>query len=111
MLTAYKTRFYKKLNKRLFRSPSSIVIIFNLSVLNLFYSSFSVDISRSYAFYYNPGFKAIEDGWTSFQPEEEFSKLIHCADSEWRISYVNIEYEVCFVTKKQLPSFLHNCYS
>ncbi len=64
---------------------------------------FSVDISRSYPFYYNPGFKAIEDGWTLFQPEEEFSKLIYSADSEWRISYVNIEYNV----NKSRPDSTH----
>ena len=55
---------------------------------------FSVDISSSYAFFYNPGFKAIEDGWSLFQPEEEFAKIIHSADSEWRISYANIDYSV-----------------
>ena len=37
----------------------------------------------------------MEDGWSLFQPEEEFAKLILTASSEWRISYVNIEYSVC----------------
>ena len=59
-----------------------------------FLLTFSVDISSSYAFFYNPGFKAIEDGWSLFQPEEEFAKIIHSADSEWRISYANIDYSV-----------------
>ena len=59
-----------------------------------FFLTFSVDISSSYAFFYNPGFKAIEDGWSLFQPEEEFAKIIHSADSEWRISYANIDYSV-----------------
>ena len=27
----------------------------------------SVDVSRSFAFYYNPNFKLIEDGWTLYQ--------------------------------------------
>ena len=52
---------------------------------------FAVDISRHYAFYYNPNYKLLENGWALFQTEEEFAKLIHSADSDWRISYVNID--------------------
>ena len=54
-------------------------------------SFFAVDISRHYAFYYNPNYKLLENGWALFQTEEEFAKLIHSADSDWRISYVNID--------------------
>lgn len=54
----------------------------------------AVDISRSYPFYYKPQFKQLEDGWSLFRPEEEFAKLIHSSDSNWRISYVNKDYKV-----------------
>ena len=53
-----------------------------------------MDISSHYAFYYNPNYKLIEDGWALFQPEDEFAKIIRLADSDWRISYVNIDSSV-----------------
>uniref|UniRef100_A0A0K2USV3 Myotubularin related protein 9 [Monodelphis domestica] n=2 Tax=Lepeophtheirus salmonis TaxID=72036 RepID=A0A0K2USV3_LEPSM len=53
------------------------------------------DLTRSYPFFYNPNFKQIEDGWSLFQPEEEFSKLVHSNNKEWRISYVNSDFSVC----------------
>lgn len=54
-----------------------------------------VNVSWSFPFVYQPNFEPIEDGWTLYQPEEEFAKLIHHAHAEWRISYVNIDYGVC----------------
>ena len=67
--------------------------------LMFFFNSFAVDISRHYAFYYNPNYKLLENGWALFQTEEEFAKLIHSADSDWRISYVNIEGSVSEIHK------------
>ena len=61
---------------------------------NTYKTFFSVDISSHYAFYYNPNYKLIEDGWALFQPEDEFAKIIRLADSDWRISYVNIDSSV-----------------
>ena len=57
-------------------------------------SFFVVDISCHFAFYYTPGFKAIENGWAMFRPEEEFAKIIHRSDSDWRISYLNQDFQV-----------------
>ncbi len=58
-----------------------------------------------FPFFYRPDFKVLEDGWTSFSPEEEFSKLLlqhRCSaaaatasDPEWRISHVNRDFSVC----------------
>lgn len=56
------------------------------------------DVALSYPFVFSPtehkDFRVLEDGWQIFQPEIEFSKLIHAADSEWRISYVNKDFSV-----------------
>ena len=65
----------------LLSSPSSLLV-------------YQDDITRSFAFFYNPDFKPFEDGWTAFQPEEEFSTLIHSVDSDWRLTTVNKEYGV-----------------
>ncbi|KAK9504100.1 hypothetical protein O3M35_010517 [Rhynocoris fuscipes] len=46
-----------------------------------------------YPFFYRPMYKIIEDGWTAFSPETEFSKLLH--RDEWRISHINSSYSVC----------------
>ena len=51
----------------------------------------------------------LENGWALFQTEEEFAKLIHSADSDWRISYVNIdgsvsEIHVLFQNRKKNTS-------
>ena len=53
------------------------------------------DITRCYPFHHRPNFNILEDGWLAFQPEEEFSRLIHSSDSNWRISYVNKDFTVC----------------
>ena len=76
-----------------------------------FKNFFAVDISRHYAFYYNPNYKLLENGWALFQTEEEFAKLIHSADSDWRISYVNIdgsvsEIHVLLQNRKKIPVIL-----
>ena len=40
-------------------------------------------------------YPVLEDGWTIFQPENEFSRLVQRGD-EWRISYVNKDFKVSF---------------
>ena len=47
-----------------------------------------------YPFHYQADFKGLENGWSLFQPEEEFAKIIYSSSMEWRISYVNIDYAV-----------------
>ncbi|XP_064100923.1 myotubularin-related protein 9-like [Macrobrachium nipponense] len=39
-------------------------------------------------------YTVLEDGWTAFTTESEFSRLIQPGD-DWRISYVNKDYKVC----------------
>lgn len=51
--------------------------------------------SLYYPFFYQPVYTAIEDGWTAFRPETEFSKLVMQQQEDWRISYVNKDYSVC----------------
>ena len=42
--------------------------------------------SSSYPFFYNPGlFKALEDGWHLFRPEQEFLSLVGQNTAEWRL--------------------------
>lgn len=47
-----------------------------------------------YPHFYNPEFLLVEDGWTAFQIEHEFSSLINFGD-DWRISNVNKNFDVC----------------
>ena len=73
---------------------------------------FLVDISSHYAFYYNPNYKLIEDGWALFQPEDEFAKIIRLADSDWRISYVNIDSSVSLLMlhcNKMVKTSMFSC--
>uniref|UniRef100_A0A224XDV7 Putative phosphatidylinositol 3-phosphate 3-phosphatase myotubularin mtm1 n=1 Tax=Panstrongylus lignarius TaxID=156445 RepID=A0A224XDV7_9HEMI len=51
------------------------------------------EITLRYPFFYRPMYKIIEDGWTAFRPETEFTKLLH--RDEWRISHINSGYSVC----------------
>lgn len=46
-----------------------------------------------YPYFYNPEFTLVQDGWTAFQIENEFSNLTNFSD-EWRISNVNKNFEV-----------------
>nr|CAI5868685.1 unnamed protein product [Callosobruchus analis] len=46
-----------------------------------------------YPFFYRPMYNILEDGYTLFGPEIEFTKLL--ASEEWRISHVNRTYSVC----------------
>ena len=50
---------------------------------------------RCFPFYHQQNFIIVENGWLAFQLEEEFLKLLHSSDSDWRISYVNKDFSVC----------------
>lgn len=55
---------------------------------------FELDVpSLSYPFFYRPLFPTVEDGWTAFSTEAEFSKLVLTSE-DWRISQVNKDYAV-----------------
>ncbi|KAL7037112.1 hypothetical protein ACKWTF_009076 [Chironomus riparius] len=52
------------------------------------------DPKTLYAFYYRPIYHLyLENGFSIFRPEIEFSKLL--ASDEWRLSTVNETYEIC----------------
>lgn len=46
-----------------------------------------------YPFFYRPMYSILEDGYTMFRGELEFSKLL--VSDEWRFSSVNKDYSVC----------------
>lgn len=46
-----------------------------------------------YPFFYRPMYSILEDGYTLFGPEIEFTKLLACDD--WRITNINKNYTVC----------------
>ena len=42
--------------------------------------------TSSYPFFYNPGlFKALEDGWLLFRPEQEFLSVVGQNTADWRL--------------------------
>ena len=50
--------------------------------------------ASSYPFFYNPGlFKALEDGWSLYTPDQEFLSLTS-GNQDWRLSTVNNNFEV-----------------
>lgn len=51
------------------------------------------NIELDYPFFYRPMYSILEDGFTIFRPELEFSKLL--TGDEWRISHVNKDFSVC----------------
>lgn len=51
------------------------------------------DYTHYYPFFYRPMHNILEDGWTMYRPEMEYSKLLN--GDEWRLSNVNSEYSVC----------------
>ncbi|KAF4531437.1 hypothetical protein B566_EDAN004207 [Ephemera danica] len=54
------------------------------------------DVTLLYPFFYRPMYTILEDGWTAFRPESEFSRLLVPGSSEdWRITYVNKDFSVC----------------
>ncbi|KDR15085.1 Myotubularin-related protein 9 [Zootermopsis nevadensis] len=51
--------------------------------------------NKLYPFFYRPLFPIMEDGWTAFRPETEYSQLVTSQGDEWRISYINKDFQVC----------------
>ncbi|NXA09414.1 MTMR9 protein, partial [Sapayoa aenigma] len=51
-------------------------------------------VTLLYPFFYRPMFDILEDGWSSFLPDQEFELLSSVTD-EWRLSCVNREFSVC----------------
>ena len=50
--------------------------------------------ASSYPFFYNPGlFKALEDGWSLYTPDQEFLSLT-AGNQDWRLSSLNSNFEV-----------------
>lgn len=47
-----------------------------------------------YPFFYRPQQQIIEDGWTAYRPESEFTKLT--LGEEWRLTDVNKNFDVRF---------------
>jgi len=48
--------------------------------------------TASYPYFYSPGFRALEDGWCLFRPEEELAKLLKGGESEWRLTKLNSDF-------------------
>lgn len=46
-----------------------------------------------YPYFYRPMYTILEDGYTMFENESEFAKLL--ATDEWRLSHANADYSVC----------------
>lgn len=53
------------------------------------------EATSAYPFFYSPGFKALEDGWHLFRPEEEYGKIVKSGEAAWRVSRANQEYGLC----------------
>ncbi|XP_037078968.1 myotubularin-related protein 9-like isoform X2 [Pollicipes pollicipes] len=51
------------------------------------------DIRLAYPFFFRSS-PSVEDGWSEFSTEHEFSKLIMSSE-DWRISHVNDDFKVC----------------
>ncbi|NXM72718.1 MTMR9 protein, partial [Serilophus lunatus] len=51
-------------------------------------------VTLLYPFFYRPMFDILEDGWSSFLPEQEFELLSSVTD-EWRLSCINRDFSVC----------------
>ncbi|XP_039295566.1 myotubularin-related protein 9 [Nilaparvata lugens] len=51
------------------------------------------ELTKRYPFFFRPMYPILEDGWTLFRPETEFSKLIQ--GEEWRLTHVNSDFQIC----------------
>ena len=58
--------------------------------------------ASSYPFFYNPGFKTLEDGWCLFRPEEEFVGLVQGGVAAWRMSKANAEFQLSDTSGRML---------
>lgn len=59
------------------------------------FNVFPDEPTKLYPFFYRPMFAILEDGWTAFRPETEYSQLVTSQADVWRISYVNKDFSVC----------------
>lgn len=55
---------------------------------------------HTYPFFYRAVYPILEDGYTLFKPEIEYAKLL--LSGAWRLSTVNIDYQVCSTYAKTL---------
>uniref|UniRef100_A0A0N5AGS3 Myotubularin phosphatase domain-containing protein n=1 Tax=Syphacia muris TaxID=451379 RepID=A0A0N5AGS3_9BILA len=53
------------------------------------------NLQHEYPFYYQCPFTILDDGWTAFDAEQEFAKLMVRSSDKWRLSNVNKDYRVC----------------
>ncbi|CAB3397704.1 unnamed protein product [Caenorhabditis bovis] len=79
-----------------------LIIIFEISDLELCRAAArSIEslsnlngVVHDYAFFYNSPFTILDDGWTAFNPEQEFARLMTFSDN-FRISSVNENFSIC----------------
>ena len=59
----------------------------------VFMNTFQVkEPTASYPYFYSPGFRALEDGWCLFRPEEELTKLLKGGGTDWRLTKLNSDF-------------------
>ena len=68
---------------------------------------FSDNITLLYPFFYRPMFDVFEDGWQAFLAESEFSRVKSYSE-DWRLSYINKNYQVCQIYQRKHFAFLIN---
>lgn len=68
------------------------------------YFFFPDEPTKLYPFFYRPMFPILEDGWTAFRPETEYSQLVTSQADEWRISYINKDFSVCCILTSYIIS-------
>jgi myotubularin-related protein 9 len=66
-----------------------------ICILNVLF--FPDEPTKLYPFFYRAMFPILEDGWTAFRPETEYSQLVTSQADEWRISYINKDFSVCWM--------------
>lgn len=66
----------------------------SLDALIAYNDGLTCDVTYLYPFCFVRDFEIIQDGWTIFSVEEEFSRLKTISD-EWRISDVNRNFAIC----------------
>ncbi|XP_045182820.2 myotubularin-related protein 9-like [Mercenaria mercenaria] len=59
------------------------------------------DVTLKYPFFYRPSFEILEDGWSAFKLEAEWSRYKDCAE-EWRITTANKDYKLCATYPKSV---------
>ncbi|KAK0396939.1 hypothetical protein QR680_001918 [Steinernema hermaphroditum] len=52
-------------------------------------------IEHDYPFYYRCPFNVLDDGWSAFDTEQDFARLVIRCPDRWRISAVNKGFSVC----------------